>query len=183
MGRVASGKSALAQALADELGWPVLSSDRLRKALAGVPLRGRTDAPMRAALYSAAMTERTYTTLFESATRLLKEGRSVLLDATFSRRAHRDRLRKQLKRLGVSYRFIEAQVSEEIARRRLQERDEKPDEISDARIEDLAALNRRYEPPRELRPDRLLVVNTAAAPALTLTEVLKQLARCSSSLP
>lgn len=183
MGRVGSGKSALAQALADELGWEVLSSDRTRKTLAGVPLRGRTDAAARAALYSTTMTEKTYTTLFQNAVRLLKEGRSVLLDATFSRRAHRDRLRKQLKRLGVSYRFIEAQVSDDIARRRLLEREQNPDEVSDARLDDWAALNRFYEPPRELRSDRLLVINTARTPELTLTDALKKLARRSSSLP
>ncbi len=177
MGRVGSGKSTLAQALADELGWEVLSSDRTRKALAGVPLRGRSDAAVRSALYSKTMTEKTYTALFENAARLLKQGHSVLLDATFSRRAHRDRLRKQLKRLGIAYRFIEAQVSDEVAKRRLAERNQKPDEVSDARLEDFAALNRLYEPPRELGSDRLLAINTAGASELTLTDVLKELAR------
>jgi hypothetical protein len=177
MGRVGSGKSALARALADELGWEVLSSDRTRKELAGVPLHRRGDAAARAALYSKTMTEKTYTALFEKAARLLKEGHSVLLDATFRRRAHRDQLRKQLKRLGVPYRFIEAQVPDDVARQRLWQREQKPEEISDARLEDFAVLNRLYEPPKELCSDRLLAINTAAAPELTLTDVLKGLAR------
>lgn len=48
MGRIASGKSTLARTLAAELGWPIYSSDRLRKQLAGVPLYERT-APSYAA--------------------------------------------------------------------------------------------------------------------------------------
>jgi hypothetical protein len=176
MGRVGSGKSALARALADELGWAVFSSDRTRKQLAGVPLHERGDAAARTALYSAEMTERTYETLLRNVIEQIQRGRSVILDATFSRRRQRDALRARLERSGVPYRFIEAQISNDVARQRLRERDEKSDEVSDARLEDFARLNRSYEPPRELSPVQLCCIDTGGTSEATLTNALKGLA-------
>ena len=54
-GRVGTGKSTVARQLGSELGWPVFSSDRIRKTLAGVPLTKRT--PQKSAeVYSPQMT-------------------------------------------------------------------------------------------------------------------------------
>jgi hypothetical protein len=89
MGRIASGKSTLARALADELGWELFSSDRLRKQTAGVPLYERGSEDARSQLYSTAMTERTYENLFASAEAEVAAGRSVILEATFAQRCHR----------------------------------------------------------------------------------------------
>lgn len=47
MGRIASGKSTLARALGAKLGWEVVSSNRVRKELAGYPLFERSSAAAR----------------------------------------------------------------------------------------------------------------------------------------
>jgi len=85
MGRIASGKSTLAHALGRELGCEVISSDRVRKELAGVPLYERDEKSARR-LYSEAMTKETYKILFRSAGSQLDRDASVILDATFGRR-------------------------------------------------------------------------------------------------
>ena len=59
MGRIASGKSTLAKQLASELGWPIFSSDEIRKTLAGLPLTVRTPPELREEVYSDHMTHRT----------------------------------------------------------------------------------------------------------------------------
>jgi hypothetical protein len=175
MGRIGSGKSTLASGLADELGWEVFSSDRTRKELAGVPLHERSDADARASLYSKQMTEKTYETLFQNAVHCVKQGRSLILDATFSRRLYRDRLRERFERLGIPYDFVEAQASDEVVKERLAGRDRKPDEVSDARLEDFEALSRSYEPPTELSAHQLLAVGTGSPTESTVINVLKGL--------
>ena len=78
-----TGKTTLAGALADRLGFTVLSSDRIRKELAGVPAEQRCAAPWGTGIYTAAWTERVYAELLGRAGRLLGLGESVIVDASF----------------------------------------------------------------------------------------------------
>lgn len=151
MGRVASGKSTLATALARELGWRLISSDPLRKSLAGVPQHQRGDAAEREKLYSAAMTERTYQTMIDEAADTLRQGHGVILDATFSKRTFRDRLRETLGDETVKWIITEA--GEATTRERLKQRENRRDVVSDARAEDHGVLSKAFEPPDELPAD------------------------------
>lgn len=183
MGRIASGKSTLARALAGELGCEVLSSDYLRKKMAGFPLYERTSAAARRRLYAAAMTRRTYEGLLAAAAARLRAGHHVVLDATFARRAQRRQLARRLAALGFPWRLIEAHAGDAAVRRRLRAREKSAEEISDARLEDLAALTRLYEPPHEVARDRRVRVSTAGTPARTVTRALQGLARLQVDSP
>ncbi|MGW1892508.1 bifunctional aminoglycoside phosphotransferase/ATP-binding protein [Streptomyces sp. NPDC002004] len=79
-----SGKSTLSGALADRLGITLLSSDRLRKELAGMPAEESAAAAYGEGLYTAEWTARTYAALLDRASTLLSSGESVVLDATWS---------------------------------------------------------------------------------------------------
>ena len=83
-----TGKSALAGTLAG-LGFTVLSSDRIRKELAGVPAERRCAAPWQAGIYTPGWTERTYHELLRRAGRLLARGESVIADASWQSPGHR----------------------------------------------------------------------------------------------
>jgi aminoglycoside phosphotransferase family enzyme/predicted kinase len=85
-----TGKTALAHALGDELGWPVLRSDETRKELAGLDPLEHASAPYGEGIYSPAVTEATYNALFSQARRLLLRGESVIVDASFSKARWRD---------------------------------------------------------------------------------------------
>lgn len=150
MGRIASGKSTLATALGRALGLQVLSSDRVRKELAGVALTQRPDATERKALYTGAMSERTYGRMTEMACERCRAGESVILDATFGRKLYRDRLRHAVEPLGAHLTFFELTLEDEVARQRLRQREGQAGVVSDARLEDFDALADRYEAPREL---------------------------------
>jgi aminoglycoside phosphotransferase family enzyme len=96
MGQIATGKSTLATGLGDILGWPMRSSDRVRKELAGLPLERRPDEPVRRQLYSPSMTEQTYSQLIQLARGDVAAHHGVILDATFGRRVFRDQLFREL---------------------------------------------------------------------------------------
>ncbi|MDN0199138.1 bifunctional aminoglycoside phosphotransferase/ATP-binding protein [Streptomyces sp. S.PNR 29] len=85
-----SGKSTLSGALADRLGVTLLSSDRIRKELAGIPAEQSAAADYGEGLYTPEWTARTYATLLDRAAALLSSGESVVLDATWSDAAHRE---------------------------------------------------------------------------------------------
>ncbi|MFB9312702.1 bifunctional aminoglycoside phosphotransferase/ATP-binding protein [Nocardioides plantarum] len=84
-----TGKTTLSGALADRLGWVVVSSDRVRKELAGVDPESDASAPYGAGIYTPGWTERTYREMVRRAELLLQRGESVVLDATWSAAEHR----------------------------------------------------------------------------------------------
>ncbi|CAB4244117.1 Predicted APH family phosphotransferase fused to gluconate kinase family enzyme [Methylacidimicrobium sp. AP8] len=176
MGRIGSGKSTLAGGLGRAIGWPVLASDPIRKGLAGLPLEGRPSAEVRSWLYSPEFSERTYRELLRRAGETLRTEHGCLLDATFARRDDRERLRELCRQAGADLLFLEAQAGENARKQRLSARADRPDVVSDARAEDLAFLDGRYEPPAELADGALLAVPCGADPESSLCEALRALA-------
>jgi len=79
-----AGKSTVAGLTADRLGAVLLSSDRLRKELSGVAPMTRSPEPYREGIYDSEHTERTYAELLDRAARLLGNGESVVLDASWT---------------------------------------------------------------------------------------------------
>ncbi|HEX2103630.1 MAG TPA: AAA family ATPase, partial [Solirubrobacteraceae bacterium] len=86
-GVTASGKSTIARRVADASGLPVLSSDRVRKELAGVPATARAPATA----YGRRAGERTYAELGARARACVRDRGGVVVDATFRRSGERRR--------------------------------------------------------------------------------------------
>ena len=85
-----TGKTTLAAALGDELGWSVLRSDEMRKELAGLDPLEHVPAAYGEGLYEPDVTKSTYYALFFRAGQLLARGESVVVDASFSKTTWRD---------------------------------------------------------------------------------------------
>jgi uncharacterized protein len=78
-----TGKSALAAAVADQLGCVVLSSDRIRKELAGIAPQHSAAVPYETGIYTPDWTQRCYAELLRRAEVLLASGESVVADASW----------------------------------------------------------------------------------------------------
>ncbi|MFO7890448.1 MAG: AAA family ATPase [bacterium] len=172
MGGIGTGKTTVAQGLADALGWEVFRSDCQRKQLAQVPLRKRPLPEEREKLYSPKMTKKTYTALKEKAIKRTHNGKSSLLDATYGSKGLRDDLRESLHSANIPYFFAELSVSEEKVKKRLQEREYTSNLISDARIEDFHQLKKMYESPDALEDARHFVVDSEQSLENTLYDIL-----------
>ena len=94
------------------------------------------------------MTERTYDSMIRDARESLRSGHGVILDATFSKRAFRDRLRETLGDRNLKW--VVAEVDGDTALQRLRLREGQVDVVSDARLEDRELLNAAFEEPDEL---------------------------------
>lgn len=84
------GKSTVAAGLATRTGAVVLSSDRLRKELAGLAPTDSAAASYGEGIYSPTHTDATYTELLRRAGLLLARGESVVLDASWTDHRWRD---------------------------------------------------------------------------------------------
>ncbi|MFM8478534.1 MAG: AAA family ATPase [Planctomycetaceae bacterium] len=176
-GQVASGKTALAKFAAAESGWTLLSSDCIRKQLAGVDLNYRGTEAERAVMYSGEFTQRVYANLYESALEKLRAGENVIVDATFSRRAARDALAAVAASANAELIWIFAEVSDDVRLQRLRDRERRSDVISDAREADLQTLAARFEAPEELSPAELIRVDTGTAMKSSQSAWLAEMAR------
>jgi uncharacterized protein len=176
-GLMGSGKSVLADALAQRLDVEVLSSDVMRKEMAGIKPTTAAHAAYGVGLYTAERTEATYAHLFERAECLLAQGRSLLLDASFQRASHRAQARQLAARVGAEFGVLECWCPDEELRRRLASRVAQGGSVSDGRWELIAQQRQAFEPLFEIPPWQHLKVDTTQAPDLLVEEVLHQLAQ------
>ncbi|GGW42218.1 hypothetical protein GCM10010503_18230 [Streptomyces lucensis JCM 4490] len=117
-----SGKSTLSGALADRLGVTLLSSDRLRKELAGIPPEQSAAAPYGEGLYTPEWTARTYGALLDRAAVLLSRGESVVLDATWSDAGQREAALRVADRTSADLVALRCHVPGEVSAARLSTR-------------------------------------------------------------
>ncbi|MDP3063752.1 MAG: AAA family ATPase, partial [Chloroflexota bacterium] len=88
-GLMGAGKTRLAENLARRWGLEHISSDLVRKELAGIEESEHRYEPFNQGIYSQESTLKTYQEMFRRAAALLRQGRSVVLDASFSNAALR----------------------------------------------------------------------------------------------
>jgi aminoglycoside phosphotransferase family enzyme/predicted kinase len=168
-GLPATGKSSLGEAVADALGVPLFQSDRVRREEQGEREHERTafgEGP-----YRLEMRHRVYTRMLALAQQVLKTGRSVILDATYSRRKWRDGARVLASDLDTNLVFVECLCREETIRSRLIKRTDSS--LSDARLEHFRQMREAFEPATELTEDVHLRILTDKQPLQeTLVHVL-----------
>ena len=158
-GLAGSGKSTLARALSKKTSFEVVSSDIVRKRIAGLaPEEPRREA-FEAGIYAPDVTEKTYDALFEEARERLADGRSVILDATFLRRKYRRRAAVLARETGAQFACLVLLTSEKESRRRLERRARSRAGVSDARWETYKAQRRRFQQPSEVAADRRIEID------------------------
>jgi uncharacterized protein len=178
MGRIGSGKSAVAELLSDALGWSIESSDRTRKRLAKHRDNRGADHPE---LYGETMTGMTYDELIHKAKAHADKGHNCILDATFGSRKNRDQLREVLQTNGVPYCFIELKAPESTLKQRLGKRDDATARASDARLRDFDRINSFYNELDALEDAHHREVNAEGPAEATAHQVLRHLAAFKES--
>nr|WP_254023821.1 bifunctional aminoglycoside phosphotransferase/ATP-binding protein [Mesorhizobium ventifaucium] len=151
-----SGKTAVTEALAAHIGAPpgarIVESDRIRKAMHGVP--AETKLPDRA--YRPEVSDRVYHEMAWRAGLILSEGGSVVADAVFDRPADRDRIEKAANGRDVAFAGFWLEADPLVLWQRVSERSGGP---SDATVDILSRQLQRQAAPstwRKVDADRKL---------------------------
>ncbi|MBI4640656.1 MAG: AAA family ATPase [Candidatus Tectomicrobia bacterium] len=171
-GLMGTGKSTLARLLAEKLHAHLLQSDLMRKRASGVPLAEHRYEAYGEGIYKPDLTLQTYELLFDEAERLLRKGKSVILDASFKSVEDRQGAKKLAQKIGVPFHLIECQTSEEVLKTRLEERTSMGGDLSDGRWELLSRQKEEFEPVNEFPQEEHIVVDTTQSPEECLKEVM-----------
>ncbi|MBV8056813.1 MAG: AAA family ATPase, partial [Deltaproteobacteria bacterium] len=168
-GAPGTGKSTVARALGDLLGFEIVSSDSERKLLAGIAPTTRLEARYGEGIYSEDFTQQVYRALLKQAEQALKAGKGIILDATFRHRREREELAAAP--FGVEPLYIECRADRDEVIRRLLERVSRPNEISGATVEVYLAQVKDFEPLDEIPGPRHMVADTTNDLTPVLAEV------------
>ncbi|MBN1142494.1 MAG: AAA family ATPase [Deltaproteobacteria bacterium] len=144
-GLMGTGKSVFARELAAATGMAWLRSDAERKELAGIDPGAKVAVSYGSGLYSSAMSDRTYQSLLEKAERSLEKGASAVIDASFSKRRHREPFFQLGRKLGVPVLLAHLSCDRATLLERLRLREESGQDISDGRRELLDSQARAFE--------------------------------------
>ena len=162
---VGSGKSSVARGRAREAGGVSISSDRLRKRLAGLDAADRAAEDVDAGLYAPERRNSVYEAMLDRAEPVVASGRRVILDASFSTKTVRDRVRVWAEKRGLKARLLEVRCDPEIARERLAVRERAGRDPSDAGPDFLPVSIDRFESPDEWPAEDHEIVRTDGAPS------------------
>jgi len=135
-GLMGVGKTTLARSLGAQRGWPVVHSDAVRKALAGLAPTTPARFEFGRGIYDQDFSRRTYREMRRQADELLMGGApGVILDASFKGAAERAEIRDLAGERGARAVFLYCACPREVVRARLSRRADNTTSISDGRLE------------------------------------------------
>jgi len=174
VGLVGTGKSTLAQALAKRLGLVVVASDVTRKELAGIPVTEHRFEEFDGGIYSAELSRQTYDKMFSKAGAILREGGSVVLDASFIRAEERLKARRLAEENGADFFIIECRLDEANIKKRLERRLERGS-ISDGRWEIYRPQKEAFETVKEAAPPKHAIIDTSKSLEENIRKILDKI--------
>ena len=173
-GLMGSGKTNIARYLREAFGWHLLSTDAVRKQVAGVGENTRVYVPYNEGLYSPEMNRRTYEEVCRRAENLLQAGFPVAVDGAFKRQVERQPVIELAQRAGARLLFLETTCEPEEQRRRLERRQEH-DTRSDGRVEIMDQQRSEFEGPNPVAAELFDTVSSDGPKSETRRRVLEML--------
>jgi uncharacterized protein len=166
-----TGKSTLSEGIGRERGWTVLSSDRVRKELAGLDPRADATAGYRRGLYTPRWTANTYRELLSRAERALRHGDSVVIDASWIDARRRRAAERVAEATSSDLVPLLCSASAGIARQRLRDRAGRGPRVSDANPQIAERMALAAQPwPEALAVDTTGRADVALAAALAAVD-------------
>jgi aminoglycoside phosphotransferase family enzyme/predicted kinase len=161
MGLSGSGKSTIARKFAPSA--VILRSDEIRKEATSVKKDEHHYLAVGEGIYTPELTRQIYCALLDNAVNNAREGRKVIVDATYLKANQRKHFYDSCIENGLNPFFVHCFASEEILRDRIKKRMKEGQDISDAHLDILEHQLKHLEEPDELPGFRVLRINTEDA--------------------
>lgn len=164
-----SGKSTVAARLSELLGWPVVSSDPVRKELAG----RETAETLPSDFYTEAFSDRVYAAVADRAGEQVREGLPVVvIDANFRERRRREEIRERALRADAGLVLVWLEIDTETAEKRLAGRAAEGGADSDADVAVFRELVRSGEEPVADDSPTVLRIDASGTPEEVVDRIL-----------
>lgn len=141
-----TGKSTVGEIIAETINGVMLRSDVERRKLFGLRLDTHFYRGFGEDIYSPENTKKVYASLHETADNLLRYGKSVVIDATYSNKNYLEKIKELAEKNNVKLEVFICTAKEDDIRERLKK--ENRESVSDATWEIYLAMKKRYIPPR-----------------------------------
>ena len=158
-----TGKTTAACAIRRYTGAGAISSDEVRKELAGIPptqsryVRWGTD------IYTPEFSARTHEEMRGRARDGLTKGDSVILEASYRKKAERQAVYDLAREMAVPFVLIETVCSEEVIKERLDIRMREGTATSDGRWDLYDTQKTEYDPVEEVSPSDHITLDTSGS--------------------
>jgi len=174
-GLIGTGKTTAAGRIGQGLGYTILSSDVIRKELAGVPAGERHYDDFSSGIYSPEFTRKTYAELLKRTRALLQNGQSVIMDASFKKREDRMAARGLAIESNAGFLAVECVADEGTIQRRL-ERRKRAGSVSDGRWEIFADIKKDFDSLAEITDMEHIVFETTNPSGNIIALLLQRIA-------
>jgi aminoglycoside phosphotransferase family enzyme/predicted kinase len=174
-GLIGTGKTTVAKEIAKMNGWEIISSDLVRKDLAGIPATRHEYTAFGKGLYSSKFTELTYKRMNEIAEELLMKGKSVVVDACYGKKYQRANVYALARATNAEFTCIELVCPEEEVKTRLTMRMHETGSTSDGRWEIFPEWKASFEKLDEFGKQEHIVVDTSTPIEESVKQVMDRM--------
>jgi aminoglycoside phosphotransferase family enzyme/predicted kinase len=182
-GLMGTGKSLRARFIAPRLGADIIQTDVLRKDMHNIKPSERHHEPFGKGIYGDEFTRKTYDRALEFASEKLREGKSVIIDASYKNRRNRQEAFDAAKKLQADFFVIECICPDDVIRKRLDSRMSNKTEASDGRWEIYQAQKESFEEINEIPDGSHIILDTSLTPEEFTYKALQKMKGFTSHHP
>ncbi len=174
-GLMGTGKSVLAARLASRFQAELIRMDVVRKEMLRIDPGEHRYEEFGKGIYATEVSRRAYDRAFEAAASGLRNGKSVIIDASFKSRAERLRAAQLAEAQGADFFIVECRLPDRLIRERLKARMSEKGEVSDGRVDILEAQRKDFEPIDEADARSHIAVDTSEDPERCAHRVITEI--------
>jgi len=167
-----SGKTTITQSLLEATGAIRIRSDIERKRLQGSPCDIPANSTVGEGLYSTNAVDITYRRLLELARTIVSAGYTVIVDATFIKRRHRDVFHELANAMAIPFVILDITADIALMRSRIEERFARKTDASEA---DISVLEHQLMTQEPLTPDEMPWVTSLDSATCNADETVRPL--------
>lgn len=174
-GLMGSGKSYQARKIAERLDAEIIRTDVLRKELFDLKTTDKHYEDFGKGIYSEDISRLVYEKAFDLTKQKIKQRKTVIIDASFKRRAEREKAMEMAKTLNTRFYILECICSDNVTKNRLEKRMRENDNASDGRWELFQQQKNDFDFINEVPENSHIIIDTSTDPEAIRQQIIRKI--------